>query len=325
MKKFLCTIISILLLLFLLLFPQEALLSAQKGMQLWLNILLPTLLPFIILTGILIRTDLVEYLLKPLEPFWKKVFGISSSGAYALLFGLLCGYPMGAKLTSDLYTSRKISHREAQYLLTFTNHASPVFINSYLIHICMNGQISSFEVFGLLLGSAWITMNLTRLYFFRKNDSSARSSLTGEHSSGSSLIYNETEKETSLSGSPGTILDVSIMNGFETVTRLGGHILMFSILTACVHHFWKKQTIFSCLMLCFLEMTTGLHQLSLSVPDPEIKCLCALLTVTLGGVCVTMQTRSLVTEELSLWPYLASKILNALIVIILFLFFTKIV
>lgn len=30
----------------------------RKGMQLWLNILLPTLLPFMILTGVLIRTDM---------------------------------------------------------------------------------------------------------------------------------------------------------------------------------------------------------------------------------------------------------------------------
>lgn len=43
MKRFFCTMISILLLLFLMLYPEEALLCAQKGMQLWLNILIPTL------------------------------------------------------------------------------------------------------------------------------------------------------------------------------------------------------------------------------------------------------------------------------------------
>ena len=93
------------------------------------NILIPTLLPFMILTGILIRTDLISQILLPLEPFLSKIFGISPAGACALLFGLLCGYPMGAKVTSDLYTAQKISHREAQYLLTFTNHASPVSVS----------------------------------------------------------------------------------------------------------------------------------------------------------------------------------------------------
>ena len=101
-----------------------------------------------------------------MESIWQKIFGVSPAGAYAVLFGLLCGYPMGAKLTSDLYASRKISRREAQYLLTFTNHASPMFISSYLIHTCMNGQVSALEVFSLLLGSAFLTMLCMRLWFF---------------------------------------------------------------------------------------------------------------------------------------------------------------
>ena len=52
MKKILYTVVSLVLLVFLLFFPRESLASAQEGMQLWLNILLPTLLPFMILTGV---------------------------------------------------------------------------------------------------------------------------------------------------------------------------------------------------------------------------------------------------------------------------------
>lgn len=291
MKKILYTVVSLVLLVFLLFFPRESLASAQEGMQLWLNILLPTLLPFMILTGVLIRTDMIGQRLTPMESIWQKIFGVSPAGAYAVLFGLLCGYPMGAKLTSDLYASRKISRREAQYLLTFTNHASPMFISSYLIHTCMNGQVSALEVFSLLLGSAFLTMLCMRLWFFRTGS---------RYTAGFSPIYTS-KKETSSDSSPGAILDASIMNGFETITKLGGYILMFSILT------------------------TGLHSLSLSGLNPEIKYLCALVTVVLGGACITAQTRSLVTEELSLLPYLASKLVNALIVILLFLFFAKII
>ena len=217
---------------------------------------------------------------------------------------------MGAKVTSDLYTAQKISHREAQYLLTFTNHASPVFINSYLIHTCMKGQFPAFKIFGILLASGWLTMTVMRLGYFRGN---TLSKISG------------TKKETSSSDSPGAVLDASIMNGFETITRLGGYILMFSILNACVRHFWKNRSILSYLLFCLLEMTTGLHQLSLSSLSADTKCLCALITVTLGGICVTAQTRSLVTRELSLLPYLASKLLNGVIAVILFLFISKII
>lgn len=215
MKKILYTVVSLVLLVFLLFFPRESLASAQEGMQLWLNILLPTLLPFMILTGVLIRTDMIGQRLTPMESIWQKIFGVSPAGAYAIVFGLLCGYPMGAKLTSDLYTSRKISRREAQYLLTFTNHASPMFISSYLIHTCMNGQVSALEVFSLLLGSAFLTMLCMRLWFFRTGS---------RYTAGFSPIYTS-KKETSSDSSPGAILDASIMNGFETITKLGGIFL----------------------------------------------------------------------------------------------------
>ena len=56
MKQRIITLFCICLLLFLLVHPEEALLSAKDGMSLWLNVMIPTLLPFLILTGILLKT-----------------------------------------------------------------------------------------------------------------------------------------------------------------------------------------------------------------------------------------------------------------------------
>ena len=60
----------------------------------------------------------------------------------------------GAKITSDLYGCGRISKREAEYLLTFTNHASPVFIYTYLIHICLNDRFHPWLIYGPLLLSS---------------------------------------------------------------------------------------------------------------------------------------------------------------------------
>ena len=75
----------------------------------WLNVLLPVLLPFLILTGILIHTNMAGKLLQPVEVIWNKVLGVSAAGAYAVIVGALCGYPVGAKITSDLYENHQIS------------------------------------------------------------------------------------------------------------------------------------------------------------------------------------------------------------------------
>ena len=72
MRKIFYTVFSISQICFLLLYPQEALAASKEGMQLWLNVLLPVLLPFLILTGILIHTNMAGKLLQPVEVIWNK-------------------------------------------------------------------------------------------------------------------------------------------------------------------------------------------------------------------------------------------------------------
>lgn len=103
MKRKIIIFFYICLLLFLLFHPKEALTGVKNGLGLWLNIMIPTLLPFLILTGALLKTGNIRKFLKPSAFFWKTFFGLSPAGAYVLILGLLCGYPMGAKLAHDLY------------------------------------------------------------------------------------------------------------------------------------------------------------------------------------------------------------------------------
>lgn len=313
MKRIFYTAGTLLLLVFLLRFPEETLSASRDGLNLWLNTLLPTLLPFIILTGILIHTGMVEKLLKPLSPVWSHIFGISPSGAYALLLGLLCGYPMGAKITSDLYGCGRISKREAEYLLTFTNHASPVFIYTYLIHICLNDRFHPWLIYGPLLLSSCLTMIFFRFFVYRNRTRTP------------DTFFSEKNKEPSAPGVTGTLLDASIMNGFETITRLGGYILLFSILSAFVRHYWNAREMTEYLFLGALELTTGLHQLARSGFSPVLRYLCSIPMAAFGGVCILAQTKSLLHKELSVLPYISAKCLNAAITAISALVFLKVV
>ena len=162
MKKKISLLFIFLLFLFLLCFPAEALAASRDGLKLWLETLLPTLLPFMILTGILVRTDGITKILHPIAPFFKTVFGLSPGGTYVFLLGLLTGYPMGAKLAADLYYAGKISRQETEYLLTFCNNPSPAFLITYVGQICLEGQIKTSVLVGILLLADMICM-----YFFR--------------------------------------------------------------------------------------------------------------------------------------------------------------
>ena len=107
------------------------------------------------------------------------------------------------------------------------------------------------------------------------------------------------KKETPATSSSEAFLDVSIMNGFETITRLGGYILMFAILSACISRWYIPHNVPGYLLTGILELTTGLYRLQpLILPDITKSILAVFLTAS-GGVCIAAQTRSLVTKELS--------------------------
>lgn len=74
---------------FLLMHPAESLVCAKAGMTLWLNTLIPTLLPFIILTGILTRIDNIQ----KFYPLWSLIFvfcWVSAAGAVTCFYLVCC-------------------------------------------------------------------------------------------------------------------------------------------------------------------------------------------------------------------------------------------
>ena len=307
MKRKIIIFFYICLLLFLLFHPKEALTGVKNGLGLWLNIMLPTLLPFLILTGALLKTGNIRKLLKPSAFFWKTFFGLSPAGAYVLILGLLCGYPMGAKLAHDLYINQQISRREGEYLLTFSCNASPAFIISYLSGILLKNKISAVQMILTFLAADLFCMLFFRFVVYRGHTVD-------------SVCVNKIKKETYQQDSIGVILDVSIMDGFETITRLGGYILLFSLILASISFYWPFHAQSCMLFTAPLELTTGLKQIA-SAPLPwKSRYLASMLLTSFGGFCVMAQTKSVLENSLSLIPYAISKCLNASAIFLILVF-----
>lgn len=307
MKRKIIIFFYICLLLFLLFHPKEALTGVKNGLGLWLNIMIPTLLPFLILTGALLKTGNIRKLLKPSAFFWKTFFGLSPAGAYVLILGLLCGYPMGAKLAHDLYINQQISRREGEYLLTFSCNASPAFIISYLSGILLKNKISAVQMILTFLAADLFCMLFFRFVVYRGHTVD-------------SVCVNKIKKETYQQDSIGVILDVSIMDGFETITRLGGYILLFSLILASISFYWPFHAQSCMLFTAPLELTTGLKQIA-SAPLPwKSRYLASMLLTSFGGFCVMAQTKSVLENSLSLIPYAISKCLNASAIFLILVF-----
>ena len=127
------TLLFLILTGMLLVYPKESLAFSLTGLQLWFNRMVPTLLPFMILSGIMIRLNLTEHVVKIISPVLTPLLRISLNGLYAVTIGFLCGFPMGARVIAQLYASHKLSRAEASYLLAFCNNIGPIYFVSFVL------------------------------------------------------------------------------------------------------------------------------------------------------------------------------------------------
>ena len=284
-------------------FPQTVFSGASYGLLLWFRHVLPTLLPYMVLINILIRTPALHWICHITSPFLCLLLGTSYYGTFAVLTGFLCGYPMGAKTASDLLDAQKISRSEASYLLSFCNNTSPAFILSYVV--IQNLKKDSISIpFLLILTLTPLMMSFVFRLFYRAKDHIHPFSHMMQVSSSTA------SQSENLSGN---YFDRCIMNAFESITKVGGYIMMFSVLIQLLASALPDNTA-SLLLYSGLEISIGIRQLASSALYTSHKIiLCAALT-SFGGWCCIAQTYSMISgNHLPILPYIAEKLATALV------------
>ena len=201
--------IPILILFFSMLsFPQTVFTGASYGLVLWFRHVLPTLLPYMILINVLICTPALHWICRITSTFLCPLLGTSYYGTFAVLTGFLCGYPMGAKTTSDLLNVNKISRSEASYLLSFCNNTSPAFILSYVVAQNMKERNLCIPFFLILTFTPLMLSFIFRLFYRLPESSCSFPQVTpGSFSNPSESISD-------------SFLDRCILNAFESVTKV---------------------------------------------------------------------------------------------------------
>lgn len=99
-----------------------------EGLKLFVFSVLPGLFPFMFLTKLLTELGFVFKISQKFDRFSYKVFGTPGVSLYALLMSILSGYPIGAKIISDLFKKGQITEKEAQKMSVFCTTSGPVFV-----------------------------------------------------------------------------------------------------------------------------------------------------------------------------------------------------
>lgn len=292
----------------LLCFPTEALQGASTGLLLWFQTILPTLLPTMILSDYLLRIGADRYVTRLTAGPLSRIFGLSKDGCYSAFVGLLSGYPMGAKTAASLLQANRISYREADYLLSFANQPSSMFLIGYL---CL-GLFADFDgnyfIFPLLLGVYGSAFLISILY--RMSHSMEKSC----HTTIAPSTHNKSADPTPLS-----LLESSMMTSFEVMVKIGGYMMLFSIAEAYLQKLPMLPTWAKSLLMGIIEMTTGSRHMAAGIELPWSLALCGAVTA-FGGLSGLAQTAHVLQGSgLSVGRYVLWKSLQGILAGILIL------
>lgn len=316
----LMTVLFLLLTICILTNSSLSLSYASLGLELWFQKMVPSLFPFMILSGIMVRLNLTERLAMAAYPLVGRIYRVRKNVCYCMLLGFLCGFPMGAKVTGELFERGQLTHREAEYLLAFCNNIGPVYFCSFVLPL-LGRELTAPYLFGMygipllygLVLRGTVYHNLTSLGITpaRIADPSSGAELrTAEL--GSRIPGCRPHLASAQGLEPGhrsrltfaQILEAtnqSIQSSGQSILTLGGYMILFNLLNLLPHVLAGHSLP---LLSPLLEITGGLGMLKGTLP------LYSLLALSFGGLSCIAQTYSCIRGcGLSLSNYIYHKVI----------------
>ncbi len=127
---------SIVLLVILTIIKRPIIIEAIiNAINIWVTNIFPSLFPFLIISDLIISTDLINFITNFIGPIFSKLFNLSKYCAYVFIMSLISGCPSNAKYIRDLLDNKLINKEEAIKILSMSLLYNPFLIltiTSYL-------------------------------------------------------------------------------------------------------------------------------------------------------------------------------------------------
>lgn len=128
--------VSIVLLIILIIIKRPIIIGAiLESINIWITNIFPSIFPFLIISDLIISTDLINSITKYIGCLFSKLYKMSKYSSYVFMMSLISGCPTNAKYVKDLLDHNLINKNEAIKVLSMSLLYNPLLIltiTSYL-------------------------------------------------------------------------------------------------------------------------------------------------------------------------------------------------
>ena len=287
---------SLFLLTLLLRAPDVALKNMSEALSLCALRVIPSLFPFMVLSELLFGGNGLSAVAPLLRLPAGLAFGMSGESGAAVLFGVFCGAPVGAKCAATLYRGGRIDRGELTRLLTVCTPPSAPFLISAVGVSAFGSPEVGRRLFIASLVSCLLIGIVGRVFF------------SGSGSRGQSDVGPLTERR-----SLPSLITGAVTSSALTMLYVCAFVLFFSTLGGALEYLSAAIALppaVTTLIFGFLELTAGVERASVL---PNGKYLAAAISGW-SGLSTALQVMSICREcDISFKPYFVSRLASALL------------
>ena len=273
--------------------------SGISSINIFKTKLFPSIFPFFVLASLLLELGIATKISNKLNPIFKRLFHVEGNSSFIILVSIISGFPSGSKYVVESYKNKTIDKDTANYLLTFTHFANPLFIlgtcglilNSLsLAYKILIIQIISNLILGIILRPKEII---------------------------SSKKINNYQNKSFLEALPKAINDA-----IKLLLFMLGSITFFMFFSKLLTTSLSLNSFFETIITGILDMTSGISLVPSIDTTNYIRGLLVLTFITFGSFSVHLQVLNNIKEEdLEYKYFFFGRIIETSIALLLYILF----
>lgn len=310
-------------------FPDAALEAAKSGLNLFLTVVFPSLLPFFVLSEVMLGLGVVHFIGVLFEPLMRPLFNVPGEGAFALSMGLAAGYPMDAVIAARFRKMGLCNRVEGERLLAFTNTADPLFVFG-AVAVGMFAMPALGGVLALAHYLSALSVGLIFRFYSRRTPPSGEDRPRVGHvvvRAGQALLKAREEDGRPL----GKLMGDAVNDSVRTLLMICGFIMLFSAFVAIAGKTGVARWVSAPFLLLFrglglepalvdsvvagfFEIDLGTVAASQAAAPFVQKALMASAVIAWSGLSVHGQVASVITgTDIRMAPYELARVLHAIL------------